>query len=185
MPQFNLSILAIVLGLVFGLPHIYGMMNPAGFAAALRKFPRNTPVGYVFMIAATGWFLANLTQETVSDFTSFKPALYGLFALVGIGACLFVKDFLPIRGLAVFLLMLAKSMVDSARWVDTGWSLVITSWAYLWVVAGIWFTVTPWRLRDLIEWATADHNRLRVLCACRLAFGLFVVVLGATVFRGH
>ena len=115
MPQFDVSILAIVLGLLFAIPHAYGIANPAAFGEMARKFPRFTPAGYVLMISATLWFLANVRQETVSDFASFKPMLLGLFALVGVGACLFVRDYLAIRGLAVMMLVLAKSMVDSAR----------------------------------------------------------------------
>jgi len=50
------------------------------------------------------------------------------------------------------------------------------------VVAGIWFTVSPWRLRDLLEWATANEKRVKVGCGIRLAFGLFVAALGVTKF---
>jgi hypothetical protein len=184
MPPIKLSLLSIVLGLIFGLPHIYGVMQPARFGAMMRKFPRHTPVGYGLMLLATFWFLMNLRMESVSDFIAFKPALFGLFALVGIGACLFVRDFLPVRGLAVLFLLLAKLMVDSARWVDSEWRLVIVTWAYVLVVAGIWFTVSPWRLRDIINWSTANEQRVRLLSGLRLAFGVLVVVLGLTVFRG-
>ncbi len=183
MPSLKLSLLAVILGLGFGLPHLYGLLRPAAFRKSLRNFPRSTPIGYFLMILATAWFLANLQQEQVSDFTSFKPALFALFALVGIGTCLFVKDFLPVRGLAVLLLLLAKLMVDSARWVETEWRLVIVTWAYLWVIAGMWFTVSPWRLRDLIHWSTDSEKRIRLFSALRLAFGLFVCLLGLTVFR--
>ena len=183
MPPIKLSVLAIILGLVFALPHIYGVAKPSAFGAALRRFPRYTPVGYLLMILATLWFLMNLRQESISDFASFKPALYTLFAAVGLGACIFVKDFLPVRGLAVLWLLLAKLMVDTARWVDTEWRLVITVWAYVWVLAGMWFTISPWRLRDILNWATANEKRTRLLSGMRLAFGLFVVVLGLTVYK--
>jgi hypothetical protein len=161
----------------------YGLMKPAAFAAAARKFPRHTPVGVGLTLLATAWFLYNLSLESVSDFTSFKPALYALFAAVGLGSCIFVRDYLPVRGLAVLLLLLAKLMVDTANWVDTPWRLVIVTWAYLMVTAGMWFTVSPWRLRDLINWSTANEKRTRLSCGVRLAFGVFVVLLGLTAFR--
>jgi len=88
-----------------------------------------------------------------------------------------------VRGLAIVFLLLAKLMVDTARWADTEWRLVIVTWAYVLVVAGMWFTVSPWRLRDLLNWATATDARVRVGSGIRLAFGLFVAVLGLTVFR--
>src|SRR5436309_1447634 len=119
MPPLKLSFLSIILGLGLALPNIYGVMKPGAFGQALKKFPRYTPAGFILMLVATGWFLLNLRVESVSDFLSFKPALFVLFAGVGIGACLFVQDFLAVRGLAVLLLLLAKLMVDSARWIDT------------------------------------------------------------------
>jgi len=179
----KLSSLAILLGLAFGLPHIYGVMKPDQFGKALRGFPRSLPVGYALMLIATGWFLYNLSLESVSDFLTFKPAMYALFGAVGVGSCLFVKDFLPVRGLAVLMLLLAKSMVDTARWVDSEWRLVIVVWAYIWVIAGMWLTISPWRLRDLIQWMTDNPQRIRLMSGLRLAFGLFVVILGLTAFR--
>ena len=42
----KLSTLAVLLGLGMGLPQIYGILNPAAFAAAVRKFPRSMPWGW-------------------------------------------------------------------------------------------------------------------------------------------
>jgi formate hydrogenlyase subunit 3/multisubunit Na+/H+ antiporter MnhD subunit len=95
----------------------------------------------------------------------------------------FVQDFLPVRGLAVLLLLLAKLMVDTARWEDTEWRLVIVVLAYIWVIAGMWFTISPWRVRDMLYWATANEKRVRVGSAMRLALALFIVVLGLTAYR--
>ena len=179
----KLSTLAIVLGLGIGLPQIYGLMHPTKFRAAVRKFPRSETIGYFLMLLGTVWFLWNLNQEDISDFAAYKKAMLIGFAAVGVATCIYVRDFLAVRGLAIVLLLLAKLMVDTARWVDTEWRLVVVTWAYVLVVAGMWFTISPWRLRDLLNWATATDQRVRVGCGLRLAFGLFVVVLGLAVFR--
>lgn len=179
----KLSTLSILLGLVMALPQVYGLLKPAGFAAAARKFPRYTPIGYVLIAIATVWFLYNLQQESVADFASMKPVLFALFTAVGIGTCLFVHDFLPVRGLAVLLMLVAKLLVDTARWVDTEWRLVITTLAYVWVVAGMWFTISPWRLRDLLLWGTVNETRVRFGSMIRLGLALLLVVLGLTAIR--
>jgi hypothetical protein len=178
---FKLSTLAIVLGLGLALPQIYGIMNPAAFAAAVRKFPRSLPWGFFLMILGTVWFLFNLSQESISDFAAYKNILFALFAAVGIGACIFVQDFLAVRGLAVVLLLLAKLMVDTGRpELESHWVLVFQTWAYILVIAGIWFTMSPWRLRDMLNWATANEKRIKIACTARLVFGLFVAFLGFT-----
>jgi hypothetical protein len=184
MPVLNLSKLAIILGLGLGLPQIYGLVNPTAFAAAIRKFPRSIPWGCALMLLGTGWFLWNLSQESISDFAAWKNVLFAGFAGVGIGTCIFVQDFLAVRGLAVVLLLLAKLMVDTGRpaLLSQPWVLVIQSWAYVLVIAGLWLTISPWRLRDLLEWGTATDQRIKVGCCIRLAFGLLIAALGLAKF---
>src|SRR5436190_5081835 len=114
----KLSTLSILLGLGFGLPNVYGLLKPRAFGEAVRKFPRSTNWGYALMILATAWFIWNLKEESIADFENLKPALFALFAAVGIGSCVFVRDFIAVRGLAVVFLLLAKLMVDAARWAD-------------------------------------------------------------------
>jgi hypothetical protein len=178
----KLSTLAIVLGLLEAITNLMALINPAAFTDRIRKVPRSLAAGYFLMLTATAWFMWNVNQEPLSDFESIKPYLYVLFVGVGVGACFFVQDFLAVRGLAVILLLLAKLMVDTERWSNTPWRLVIALWAYVMVIAGIWFTVSPWRMRDLIDWNTATPARLRLTSALRVVFGLCVVVLGVTVY---
>jgi hypothetical protein len=180
----KLSTLSIVLGLAMGLPQIYGIVNPQKFAASVRRFPRNVPIGIVLMLIGTIWFLWYLQLESISEFERIKPFMLAGFAAVGVGACIFLQDLIAIRGLAVVFLLLGKLMVDTGRPMlgATHWTLVIQTWAYVLVIAGMWFTVSPFRLRDLLDWATANEKRVRIGSAIRLAFGLFVVVLGLTVF---
>jgi hypothetical protein len=184
MPEISLSKLAIALGLLTGLPQIYGLVNPSGFAAAARKFPRSVPWGVALTLLGTAWFVWNLDNETISDFAAFKIHLEVGFAAVGICTCIFVQDFLAVRGLAVVLLLLAKLMVDTGRpsLGTTPWVLVFQAWAYVLVIAGIWLTISPYRLRDFLAWCTADVKRIRLGCGVRLAFALLIVVLGFTRF---
>jgi hypothetical protein len=182
MQQVKLSVLAVVLGLGVAVPQFYGLVNPARFRESARRFPRSKGWGYSLMSLGTLWFLWNLHQETISDFAPYKPMMFVGFGLLGLLTCLYVSDFLAVRGLAIVLMLLAKLTLDSARWADTEWRLVLVVWAYAWVIAGIWFTVSPWRLRDLIQWATVSERRVRLASGVRLAFGLFVAILGLTVF---
>jgi|SRR3954466_7298799 hypothetical protein len=184
MQSIKLSTLAIILGLGMGLPQIYGLVKPTAFGNAVRKFPRSLTWGYVLTLLGTAWFLWNLSQESIADFATYKNVLFAGFAGVGIATCIFVQDFLAVRGLALVLLLLAKLMVDTGRphLGETSWVLVIQTWAYVLVIAGIWLTVSPWRLREALNWGTANEQRIKVGCGLRLAFGLLVAVLGFTKF---
>lgn len=179
----KLWILAVVLGLAIALPQVYGLLKPAAFGAALRRFPRSDLWGFILMPLGTLWFLWNLRTDDIADFAAFKPIMFVGFAIIGFGSCVFVRDFLAVRGLAVVVLLMAKVVLDAARWVDTSWRLVVVIWAYAWVLLAVWFTVSPWRLRDIIQLLTANEQRTRLGSGVRLAFGVFIMILGLTVFR--
>jgi hypothetical protein len=174
-----------LLGAGMALPQVIGILQPAKLAAAVNKMPRNLPLGVALMLLGTAWFTWNVNNEPIADFSAFKPYMMAGFIAVGVLSCVFVQDFLAVRGLAVVLLLLARLMLDTGRphLADSPFVLVIQTWAYLFVVAGIWFTITPWKLRDLLKWATATESRTRLLSGIRLAFAAFVLILGLTAFR--
>jgi hypothetical protein len=182
----KLSLLSILLGAGMSVPQIYGLTRPNDFAATVRRFPRSLPAGIFLMLLGTAWFVWNVSIEPIADFSAFKPHMMTAFAAVGVLSCIFVRDFLAVRGLAVVLLLLAKLMVDTGRphLGQSPFVEIIQVWAYVFVILGIWLTITPWKLRDFLGWATATESRVRAGSALRLCFALFIIILGLTAFRG-
>ncbi len=176
----SISLLAILLGLLAAVPQFYGLARPNDYAGALRKFPRSVPWGIALMLLGTAWFCWNLSQESIADLAVYKNVLYLLFAAVGIGSCIFVQDFLAVRGLAVVLLLLAKLMVDTGRpsLPHNSWVLIIQSLAYVLVLLGMWLTISPWRLRNWLNWIISTPQRLKTGCSVALVFGLFLAAVG-------
>jgi hypothetical protein len=175
--------LVTLLGLAYGLPQIWGLLQPERFKEFWRAFPRSNFWGNLLMPLGTLWFLWNLKQDQIADFAAFKPLMFIGFAVIGFGTCAFVRDFLAVRGLAVVVLLVAHVVLDSIQWLDTRWRLVVTVWCYLSILAAVWITVSPWRLRDYIQWMSATDRRLRVGNVARLAFGLLVAGIGMTAIR--
>ncbi len=179
----TLSQLAILLGAAIAIPQLWALTKPAEAGAALRKFPRSTGWGYLLMAIGAGWFLYRLNQEAIAEFAAYKTYMLLGFGAVAVAACFFVTDFLAVRGMTITTLMLAAYILSKTRFVDTPWRLVLVVAAYVWIIAAMWWMIAPWRLRDLIQWATATPERLRKIAAARLAFGLFVIVLGVTAYK--
>ena len=126
----------------------------------------------------------------MADYREIKHWFYIGFGAVGIGSCIFLRDFLAVRGLAVFMLLLAKLMLDTQRnymlvapeAYMSEWRLVFAVWAYMIIVMSMWLVISPWRMRDMIEWMLAKPGRLVVKGWFRLGFGILLIVLGLTVF---
>ena len=179
----SLANLSIVLGLGIAVPQIWQLTQHGAWRQWSAGFPRSKPLGYLFIAIATAWFVWNVRNETLADFSKYKPYLLAGFAAIGVLTCLYVIDFLAARGLALTMLLLAKFMVDTARWHPSDWRWLISGMAYVWVFFGIWLTISPWRLRDFVAWHNRSDSRIRVLAASRLGVALVLVVLGLTAFR--
>lgn len=179
----SLSILAMILGAAYCLVQVYALLQPKSFGEKARAFPRSEKAGFVLMAIGTLGFLYNLNAEAIADFAAYKKLMLACFGGLGFLACIFVRDYLAVRGLSICLLLLAWFTLNQTRWEQSSARLIVVVWAYSWVIAGMWFTVSPWRLRDFLHWLTANERRLRAGSVVQLAFGALIVLLGATVFR--
>ena len=177
-----LKAVAIAIGTAIVATRLPGVLKPQLYRDWLRKFPRSVWPGIVFLTIALVWCSIIVTQAREDGMAVPKNVVYLFLAAVYIGLIVLKFDFLAVRGIAILLLMIAKVVVDSANQLDTPWRLVMTVIAYIWAIAGMWFTVSPYRMRDLIEWATATDARLRTLSAIGCVFGLFLVGLGLFVY---
>lgn len=181
--SLTLSSLSVLLGVGIALPQIWQLTQPGEWRRWSASFPRSKPIGWALVLLATVWFLWNVQNETLADFSRFKPYLLAGFASIGVLACVYVSDFLAARGLALLMLLLAKVMVDLARYHESEWRWVIAALAYAWVFVGMWLTISPWRLRDFLEWHNQTDQRIRLFAGGRLVVAVLLVVMGLTVFR--
>lgn len=179
----TLSKYSMLLGAAIAAFQLWALIKPAEFAASVRKFHRSEFWGYLLMGIGSVWFLFNLNKEAIAEFAAYKTYMLGGFGAIALAGCFFVPDYLAVRGLCVFLLMLAWYTLSLTRWAATEWRLVLVIWAYVVVVMSMWFVVAPWRLRDLFAWAVATPERMKRLAIARLAFAVGLIVLGATVFK--
>lgn len=179
----TLSQLCLILAGLMVVSHGIAFLKPDAISGWLQRFPRNVALGVPLMLVGTAWFEWNLWHETLSDIAPYKTLMLVGFALVGIASCLFVKDYLAVRGLSVLLLMAAWYMCEKARPHDSLWRDAIIGWAYVWVILGLWWSMAPWRLRDWINWCVARPSILRGAAAAGVAWGIFVAGLGLTALR--
>ena len=109
---------------------------------------------------------------------SLKPFVYIVAPVSFFALVYFVDELLPPRALGGLLLLLANPVLKSARWLDTEWRLVMIVIAYLWVIAGIIFVLSPFRLRQAAEFGTRTDLRCILGGFARFLVGVFVSVSG-------
>ena len=173
----------VLLGILMITSHGLTLAKPLAVGEWLKKFPRNVPIGVVLMLIGTAWFEWNLWQENLSDIAPWKNLMLIGFALVGCGSCVYVRDYLSVRGLSVVMLMAAWWLIELVRFHESPWRRALVAWGYVWAVLGIWWSMSPWRLRDAIQWVTSETGRLRLGALAGILWGAVLIALGLTALR--
>lgn len=188
----NLFVLVLGLAALHAFPGFLALTAPTSFGTSLRKFSRNVPVGMILMAVGTGWFFWNLYSSDLTDFKALRPFLYGAVILVGVGNCLFVQDYIAVRGAAVVALLACDKILDWQRWhITAGFNPqswlqpknLLALWCYLVIVLAIWLIHAPWRLRDGLDWASKTPARLGQLGGCLVGFGAMLALVGVVWLR--
>jgi len=116
----------------------------------------------------------------MGEFSAFRRPL--LIALpIGYGLALrFVDEFLAVRALGILCLLAAEPLLDAAFLRYERSRLLVTVFAYLLIIAGLFWVAIPYVLRDQINWSARTVFRWRCLHAAALIYGCVILTFAFT-----
>ncbi len=200
--EVSLQWVTIALGAFVIAARLPGLIWTEAFRRFWLKIPRSKPAGYLLMGIAIGWCATVIYLHGFMDVHEWRDArglgaivraflellqagrftVWILFGAIYALIVWLLDEFLAVRGLALIALLVARVILDAAFGIETHARLVMTVTAYLMVIAGMWLTIAPWRLRDVLEYTLATDPRCRALCGAGVAFGAVLVALGIWVY---
>lgn len=145
---------------------------PARFSAMLAAFPRNRVLGIALTAVALLWSAMLLNNMTLGELGKYKHLLYILTPAAFFLVVFFLDELLAARAFGGLLMLYPTLMVDIARWHPSSWRLVVVSLAYIFVIAGMWITLSPFKFRT---WTTA----LMATSFSRFATGFLLITVTA------
>ena len=174
----TLKLVSILAGAVVVAIRLPGVVVPAKYRECAVKFPRSVIWGRVLMgvAAAIAWWV--MYHAATDEWKWAQPYIFIGVPIAYFLVIKFAPNYLAMRGTAALMLMAAKQMVDAADWSESPWRLIITVFAYLWVIGAIWMTVAPHHFRDLIGFMMANDKRCWAACSTGLVVGLGLIMLG-------
>ena len=150
---------------------------PGWWRAFLRGFPRNMAAAYLFFGIGGLWFLFRIYHLSPADFGNFRIPLLVLFGATWVLCFLYVKDFLAVRGLAVFTLMAADPLLDSAfGYYEVGARLWMVSLVYAAIALAIFLGAVPYHARRWLLWLDAMPVRLRAAGGLLAIYGIILLL---------
>lgn len=177
-----LSGVALVIGALYLLGHLPGVIWPEAFGRWVKSFPRNYPAGVVLTFVAGSWFCWLTATTDLGEMSGLRHILVTAWAAGAVLLIIFVPTFLAVRGLAFLLLLGTELILSSAFLVDNDAKYVMTVLAYVWAVVGMILVASPFYLRDALEVALKTPQRCRILSIAGAAFGAVLLLLGAFVY---
>ncbi|MDR2512912.1 MAG: hypothetical protein LBD01_03840 [Puniceicoccales bacterium] len=155
----------VILGVVLGTTGLSLASGLSPVCRAFRAFPRSFPAALLFWGSGVAWFVFRVTQLSEVDLSGFpRGFLVGGFVSVGLLALFCLRDLLAVRGLAALLLLSARALLD-AGYMQQPRNLVLSVIAYILVVLGIWWGVTPYVFRNWLFWVLKKPLHYRVVGA--------------------
>ncbi len=177
--HFSLQTAGIVAGAFLILISLPGLLKPE-LAAVAQRFPRSQSLGVALLTIALIWTLWLLATIQMGEFSAFRRPL--LIALpIGYGLVLyFVGEFLAVRALGILCLLAAEPLLDAAFLRYETSRLLVTVFAYLLIIAGLFWVAIPYVLRDQINWSTRSVFRWRFLHLLAFIYGGMILTFAFT-----
>src|SRR5437868_7097474 len=142
--HFSLQSVAIVTGIILLLIGLAGLILPSAAQSRAKRLPRSFVAGVVLLTIDLAWSLCLIGTMEMGEFQAFRRPL--LIALpIGYFLVLrFVDEFLSVRALGILCLLAVEPLLDAGFLRYETSRLLITGFAYLLVVAGLFWVTMPY-----------------------------------------
>ena len=158
--------------IVLSLP---GLVKPGLVQDWLKRFPRSGIAGVVLLSLVLVWSFWLLATMEMGEFASFRRPLLIALPIGYVLVLRFVEEFLAIRALGILCLLAAEPLLEAAFFRNETSRLLVTVFAYLLILGGLFWVTMPYLLRDQINWGTRTVFRWRCLHVIALIYGCVIL----------
>ena len=173
--HLSLHTAGVIAGVFLVVVGVLGLLKP-DFAQVAKQFPRSRVAGVVLLTICLAWTFWLVATIQMGEFSSFRRPLLIALPVGYVLTLVFVDEFLAVRALGILCLLVAEPLLDAAFLRYETSRLLVTVFAYLLIIAGLFWVAIPYVLRDQINWSARSVFRWRCLHAIVLAYGF--VILG-------
>ena len=179
--DLSLHSAGIIAGAFLIVAGLIGLVKP-DLANVAQRFPRSRVAGIVLLTICLVWTFWLLATIQMGEFSGFRRPLLVALPIGYVLALRFVDEFLAVRALGILCLLAAEPLLDAAFLRYETSRLLVTVFAYLLIVAGLFWVAIPYVLRDQINWSARSVFRWRCLHAIALIYGCVILKFTFTQF---
>jgi hypothetical protein len=178
--HLSLQTAGLIAGLFLLLVSVPGLVTPELARGFAQRLPRSRVAGFVLLTADLFWTLWLLATMEMGEFSSFRRPLLIILPIGFFLVLRFVDEFLSVRALGILFLLAAEPLLDAAFFRTETSRLLVTVFAYLLIVVGLFWVTMPYLLRDQIHWSARKPWRWRLTNALALLYGAAILACAVT-----
>ena len=178
--HLSLQTAGYIAGLFLSILGLWGLVQPNASQAAARSLPRSRIAGFVLFTIAFFWSFWLLATMEMGEFSSFRKPLLFVLPVGFLLVLRFVDEFLSVRALGILFLLAAEPLLDAAFFRSEQSKLLVTVFAYLLIVAGLFWVTMPYLLRDQINWSARTNGRWRLTHGLAFLYGAAILAFAVT-----
>jgi len=169
-----------IAGIILLLFGLWGFVRPAASQTVARNLPRSRVAGFVLLTIAFFWTFWLLATMEMGEFSSFRKPLLFILPVGFLLVLRFVDEFLSARALGILFLLGAEPLLDAAFFRNETSRLLVTVFAYILIVVGLFWVTMPYLMRDQINWSARSNGRWRFTHGLLFLYGAALLACAVT-----
>ena len=139
---------------------------------------RNNALGLIVFIGACVWFLLKIADLGEADFGQYKHWLLLLFGFAFTGCCIYWKDFLIVRGVAMLALMSIQKLLNIGYMSRAVVHPFISLFFYIWILIFMYIGVYPYCMRNILPVLFGKNCRyIKYIGLIFILYGISLIIL--------
>ncbi|HKP92677.1 MAG TPA: hypothetical protein VJS88_02180, partial [Chthoniobacterales bacterium] len=156
------------------------LLRPDQARSWAKFLPRSRVAGITLLTLALIWSFWLLATMEMGEFSGFRKPLLIILPIGFLLVLRYVDEFLAARALGILFLLAAEPLLDAAFFRNEATRLLVTVFAYLLIVAGLFWVTMPYLLRDQINWSARSNGRWRFTHGLFLLYGAAILACAVT-----
>jgi hypothetical protein len=170
-PHLDLRLVSLIAGIWLIVTHGFALICPAPVQKWLRKLPRSQAAGAFLLIVDSIWALVLIDTMDLGEFSHLRMPLLAVIIVATFLTFRYVDEFLAVRALGIFLLLLAEPLIEAAFLQPERGRLLLVAWAYVLAVLGMVWVGLPYLLRDQIDWMRKSKSIWSMAALAGVVYG--------------
>jgi hypothetical protein len=178
--HLSLQTAGLIAGFFLLLVSVPGLIKPELARGFAQSLPRSRAAGFLLLTVDLFWSLWLLATMEMGEFSSFRRPLLIILPVGFFLVLRFADEFLAVRALGILFLLGAEPLLDAAFFRTETSRLLVTVFAYLLIVVGLFWITMPYLLRDQINWSARRPWRWRLTHGLTLLYGGAILACAVT-----